>query len=93
MNDLAEAGPEWSGKLKNGLESDTYSGNRKVKLGKATGYPYSKNSVPALKTDIKSTEATCKRFKEGGSTKRLTLLTRLTYCPKVLLKRRPVKAL
>lgn len=58
MNDLAEAGPEWSGKLKNGWKADTYSGDRKAKIGKTTGYPYSERSVPALKTDIKSTEAT-----------------------------------
>ena len=58
MNDLAEAGPEWSGRLKNNWVADTYSGNRKVKVGRTTGYPYSLSSVPALKTDIKSTEAT-----------------------------------
>lgn len=60
MNDLAEAGPEWSGKLKNAWVADTFSGRGKQKLGKKTSYPYSeaKGSVPALKTDIKSTEAT-----------------------------------
>lgn len=58
MNDLAEAGPEWTGRLKNNWVADTFSGDRKVKIGKTTGYPYSLSSVPALKTDIKSTEAT-----------------------------------
>ena len=58
MNDLAEAGPEWSGKLKNNWVADTFSGRSKVKIGRTTGYPYSLTSVPALKTDIKSTEAT-----------------------------------
>jgi len=58
MNDLAEAGPEWSGRLKNNWVADTFSGNQKVKIGRSTGYPYSRSSVPALKTDIKSAEAT-----------------------------------
>lgn len=58
MNDLAEAGPEWSGRLKNNYVADTFSGRSKVKVGRTTGYPYTLNSVPALKDDIKSTEAT-----------------------------------
>lgn len=55
MNDLAEAGPEWSGKLKNSWVADAPSFS---KLGRTTGYPYSLNSVPALPTTIKATEAT-----------------------------------
>ena len=54
MNDLAEAGPEWSGRLKNAWVADAVG----QKIGKSTGYPYSLRSVPALKTDIKSVEAT-----------------------------------
>lgn len=60
MNDLAEAGPEWSGRLKNSWTADTFSGRGKQAIGRKTSYPYSlaKRSVPGLKSDIKSTEAT-----------------------------------
>lgn len=54
MNDLAEAGPEWTGRLKNSWVADAPG----VRTGPTTGYPYSLKSVPALPTTIKATEAT-----------------------------------
>lgn len=56
MNDLAEAGPEWSGRFKNSWIADSpgYGGS----LGKKGKYPYTVDDVAKLKTTIKATEAT-----------------------------------
>ena len=59
MNDLAEAGPEWSGEFQDSWVA--------VPFGKAAsgstggGYPYSLNDVPKLSTSIKET-ARVKKF-------------------------------
>ena len=59
MNDLAEAGPEWSGKFQDSWVA--------VPIGRAAsgstggGYPYTLNDVPKLSTSIKET-ARVKKF-------------------------------
>lgn len=59
MNDLAEAGPEWSGKFQDSWVA--------IPVGKAAsgstggGYPYTLNDVPRLSTSIKET-ARVKKF-------------------------------
>ena len=59
MNDLAEAGPEWSGKFQDSWVA--------IPVGKAAsgstggGYPYTLNDVPKLSTSIKET-ARVKKF-------------------------------
>ena len=59
MNDLAEAGPEWSGKFQDSWIA--------VPIGRAAsgstggGYPYTLNDVPKLSTSIKET-ARVKKF-------------------------------
>jgi len=59
MNDLAEAGPEWSGEFQDSWVA--------IPIGKAAsgstggGYPYDLNDVPKLSTSIKET-ARAKKF-------------------------------
>ena len=59
MNDLAEAGPEWTGKFQDSWVA--------VPIGRAAsgstggGYPYTLNDVPKLSTSIKET-ARVKKF-------------------------------
>ena len=59
MNDLAEAGPEWSGEFQDSWVA--------IPVGKGAsgstggGYPYTLNDVPKLSTSIKAT-ARAKKF-------------------------------
>ena len=48
MNDLAEAGPEWSGDFKNSWEAIPLGEGSKI--GKSGSYPYKLNNIPQLST-------------------------------------------
>ena len=48
MNDLAEAGPEWSGDFKNSWEAVPLGEGSKI--GKSGSYPYKLNNIPQLST-------------------------------------------
>ena len=48
MNDLAEAGPEWSGEFKNSWEAVPLGEGSKI--GKSGSYPYKLNNIPQLST-------------------------------------------
>ena len=65
MNDLAEAGPEWSGEFQDSWVA--------IPVGKGAsgstggGYPYTLNDVPKLSTSIKET-ARAKKFEIANTT-------------------------
>ena len=48
MNDLAEAGPEWSGDFKNSWEAVPLGEGSKI--GKSGSFPYKLNNIPQLST-------------------------------------------
>ena len=48
MNDLAEAGPEWSGEFKNSWEAVPLGEGSKI--GKSGSFPYKLNNIPQLST-------------------------------------------
>lgn len=59
MNDLAEAGPEWSGKFQDSWVAIPIGTGASGSTG--GGYPYTLNDVPRLSTSIKET-ARVKKF-------------------------------
>ena len=48
MNDLAEAGPEWSGEFKNSWEAIPLGEGSKI--GKSGSFPYKLSNIPQLST-------------------------------------------